>query len=195
MTDVRQFIKNLGPNAPTFFDTTEKTIQRWVKTGNVPIKQAQKIFMAMQAMQAPPQTNPEPPVVVADPIDPMTHLPTNLEKIQPNSQGRPPEWIDLDPREQSFGNNFTRPSRPPTRSLQPMKLRDEGGSKVAYVENTPALADMKNPDGTPKAPALPPSIGGTDWAAQGAPLPAPLQKPNPNDPRPAQRETTPVPQK
>ncbi len=193
MTDVRTFIKNLGSDAPAFFDTTDKTIQRWIKTGNVPIKQAQKIFMAMQAMQgvAPEQLSPEVRAqVVAEAqqpaVDPMTHLPTNMQKVTPSVQGKPPDVIEIDPREQSFGMNMTRPSRPPAQ-YAPMKLKDEGGQKVAYVEGTPALADMKNPDGTPKAPALPPSIGGAGWADQGKPLPEPIKKPNPNDPRPAQR--------
>lgn len=179
MIDVRVFIKNLGKEAPAYFGVTEKTIQRWTKTGNIPIKVAQKIFAAHEAIKL--SETPTPPVaayvapVAPQPqeplLDPVTHLPVNLQKHAPliaggravSAGGNAPDWIETDPTEQNFGINMTRPGRVSNQPMRPMKLREENGQKVAYVENTPALADQKNPDGTPKV-VLPPSIAaGTGW--------------------------------
>lgn len=193
MIDIREFIKSLGKEAPAYFDVSEKTISRWVKTGNIPIKVAQKVYIAHEAMQK--SQTPTPPVAanVAPPqpvpnepqIDPVTKLPVNLQKHQPqmtggraiSAGGNNPDWIEADPTEQNFGINMTRPGRVSSQPMRPMKLREENGQKVAYVENTPALADQKNPDGSPKI-ALPPSISGGagEWSA-----PAPQQ---PHEPQP-----------
>ena len=68
----------------------------------------------------------------------------------------------MNPTEQCFGNNFTRPGRVSVAPSPPMKLRDEGGVKVAYVDNEP------------KAPTvLPPSIPNEKWIGKSEPLPAP----------------------
>lgn len=186
MIDVRTFIKNLGKEAPAYFGVTEKTIQRWTKTGNIPIKVAQKIFAAHEAIRI--SQTPTPPVAAyTDPvthlpanppaqpepqIDPVTHLPMNLQKHAPqivggravSAGGNAPDWIETDPTEQNFGINMTRPGRVSNQPMRPMKLREENGQKIAYVENTPPLAEQKNPDGSPKVtlpPSIPTSVG---WA-------------------------------
>jgi hypothetical protein len=172
MVDVRQFIRSLGKNAPEFFGASDQTIRRWLKTGSVPIKAAQKVFTAVQAGQAaqgPTQQAPEPQ---AQPqIDPLTHMPSGLVNRTPQypsggraqaAGGTSPDWIEMNPVEQNFGNNFTRPGRMSVAPMRPMKLRDEGGQKVAYV------------DTEPKAPTvLPPSIPKGEWVGKGEPLPAP----------------------
>ncbi len=163
MIDIREFIKNLGDSAPAYFDTKPETIKRWVKTGNVPIKVAQKIYAAAEAVgkSAAPAPAPAVPVIAPTPednIDPFTHLPRNIDKRLPEIQvmagGRLPDTIEMNPNEQSFGNNLTRPGRVNIKPLPPMKIREEGGQKIAYVDTSP-----KTPT------AIPPSIGGgTDWA-------------------------------
>lgn len=190
MIDIRQFIRNLGDDAPAYFDVKPETIKRWIKTGNVPIKVAQKIYAGAQAMekqQAPPQTMQEQPQVAQDPaVDPLTHLPVNIDRSytgMPPMGGKLPDTIEISPTEQSFGNNMTRPGRISSAPMPPMKLRDEGGQKVAYVDNVP------------KAPiVLPPTIANAGWADQGNPLPAPKKALNPNESRSAQRTPENVPQ-
>jgi hypothetical protein len=189
MIDIRQFIRDLGKDAPAYFDTTDKTVQRWIKTGNVPIKIAQKIYAADEAIkkQAPPQTSQEQPQVVDDGLDPLTHLPRNIDRTyqgQPPMGGKLPETIEISPTEQSFGNNMTRPGRISAQPMPPMKLREEGGQKIAYVDNTPKTPTV-----------LPPTMANAGWADQGAPLPAPKKALNPNESRTAQRTPENVPAK
>jgi hypothetical protein len=153
MIDVREFIRNLGDQAPDFFDTTDKTIQRWVKTGNIPIKAAQKVYAAYEASKAVARAvraeavrNTPPPADLA-PIDPVTHLPMNIDRRLPSVQfqGRPPDVIEMNPLEQSFGVNMTRPGRVDVRPLPPMKLKDVGGQKVAYVDEPPKAPTVMPP--------------------------------------------------
>lgn len=180
--DVRTFIKNLGDDAPAFFDVKPETVRRWIKTGNVPIKAANKIFVAMNAAtrQSSQQfvTTEQPEAIsTTTEMDPMTNLPRNIDRRLPavQFQGALPSEIEINPAEQSFGNNLTRPGRVPTaKPLPPMKLRDDGGQRVAYVENTPALAERRDKDGNLIKPVLPPTIAQDDsWAAKGNPIPAP----------------------
>ncbi len=157
----REFIKSLGDNAATFFDVKPETIARWLKTGNVPVRAADKIFMAMNAAKLasvdPREENRSELVelskAVTD-IDPITHLPRNLNKRLPELQGKPPAVIEINPTEQSFGNNFTRPGRINTQPLPPMKLRrTEDGQVEAYIDNHP-----KSPT------VIPPTIdSGVGW--------------------------------
>src|SRR5256885_12462004 len=120
MIDIREFIKNLGDSAPAYFDTKPETIKRWVKTGNVPIKVAQKIYAAAEAVgkSAPVTATPTPAAFAPTPednLDPFTHLPRNMDKRLPEIQvmagGRLPDTMEMSPTEQSFGNNLTRPGR------------------------------------------------------------------------------------
>jgi hypothetical protein len=169
MIDIRDFIRNLGDEAPNFFGCSKDTVRRWIKTGNVPIKVAQKIYAANAAVDKAqrPEPVPEKPTVQLSPgEDPYTHLPKDIDRrlpeIQVTAGGRLPDTIEINPAEQSFGNNFTRPGRVTTTPLPPMKLRDEGGQKIAYVDNEP------------KAPTvLPPSIPKEKWIGPSEPLPAP----------------------
>jgi hypothetical protein len=149
MTDIRQFIRNLGDDAPTFFGTKPDTIKKWLRTGSVPIKAAQKIFAAESAtiktlkQQEPPKPEQE--------TDPYSGLPLNIDRRLPNVQsttGGMPSVIEMNPAEQSFGVNMTRPGRiQRSRTLPPMKIKEVNGQKVAYI------------DDSPKAPTvLPPSI-------------------------------------
>src|SRR5256885_13002175 len=119
MIDIRAFIRNLGDAAPAYFDVKPETIARWTKTGNVPIRVAQKIFAAAEAITksqpAAPISVPQVNIPMELGVDPMTHLPTNIDKTLPNiapmgGQGLP-AVIETNPVEQSFGNNFTRPGR------------------------------------------------------------------------------------
>lgn len=190
MIDVRAFIRNLGKDAPAFFDTSDQTIRRWLKTGNVPIKAAQKVFAAAQAVgQSVQPEQPMQRVPEVSGTDPYTHLPVNIDRrlpeIQVQAGGKLPDVIEINPTEQSFGANFTRPGRVTITPLPPMKLRDEGGQKIAYVDNEP------------KAPTvLPPSIpreGG--WIGPSEPLPQPKKENKPyNEPLPAPRKTEGIPQ-
>lgn len=169
MIDPRSFIRNLGKDAPAFFDTSDQTIRRWLKTGSIPIKAATKIFSAIQAAGQsvqPEPAQPQPTVQLSPGEDPYTHLPQNIDRrlpeIQVTAGGKLPDTIEINPTEQSFGNNFTRPGRVTITPLPPMKLRDEGGQKIAYVDNEP------------KAPTvLPPSIPREGWIGPSEPLPAP----------------------
>jgi hypothetical protein len=169
MTDIRNFIRNLGDNAATFFDVSPDTIRRWIKTGNVPIKKAEKIYAAMEALEksrVEPVAPQKPTIQLSPGEDPYTHLPQDIDRRLPEIQvaagGKLPDTIEINPIEQSFGNNFTRPGRVHITPLPPMKLRDEGGQKVAYVDNAP-----KEPT------VLPPSIPKGGWIGPSEPLPAP----------------------
>jgi hypothetical protein len=182
MIDIRKFIQNLGDGAATYFDVKEPTIKRWIKTGNVPIKIAQKIFAAHEAMEKSVATPPPlPPPAMAqtplDNLDPITHLPKNIDRrlpeIVPMAGQKLPDTIEMSPTEQSFGNNFTRPGRVSSRPMPPMKIREEGGQKVVYQENTPALADRVDAEGKPIAPTLPPSIANQGWNEPKPETPAP----------------------
>jgi hypothetical protein len=192
MKPIREFIKNLGKDAPDFFGTSDQTIRRWIRTGNVPMKQAERILAAMEAVKAitpdpAPQAQRVPEVSGTDPYP---HLPINIDRRLPELQvqagGTLPDVIEINPTEQSFGANFTRPGRVTITPLPPMKLRDEGGQKIAYVDNEP------------KAPTvLPPSIpreGG--WIGPSEPLPHPKKEGGLyNEPLSAPRKTEGVPQK
>lgn len=152
--NTREFIKSLGENAAEFFDVKPETIARWLKTGNVPVKAADKIFMAMNAsklavvessqpitVNSPGINPPSPQVVVETKVDPVTHLPTGMSAKLPDIQvaGQKPAIIETDPREQSWGNNLTRPGRRDAQPLPPMKLRRrEDGQVEAYVDTQPA---------------------------------------------------------
>lgn len=166
MVDVRDFIRKLGKDAPEFFGTTEKTVKRWVKTGQLPIKAYSKIDMAVratenQAMPAPtPAPEPPAPTQPSEPqLDPYSKLPINIDRrlpeIQVQAGGHLPDVIEMSPTEQSFGVNMTRPGRLTTAAPRPpMKIKEEGGQKVAYVDNSPRTPTV-----------LPPSIAsGTGWA-------------------------------
>lgn len=171
MTDLRQFIKNLGDNAPKFFDTKETTVKRWLKTGSLPFKATQKILMAIEATQgsqAPvtlengtvvPAPNTDLPQEPA--IDPVTKLPVDMRRGNFQIQGTPPNFIEEDPREQSFGLNTTRPGRMP-QPLPPMKIKKVDGQDVAYVDNHPRTPIV-----------MPPTMPtGADWNK-------PLERPEP----------------
>ena len=187
MIDIRQFIHNLGDDAPAYFDVKKETVTRWIKTGNVPIKVAQKIYAAATALSVPVTMEAAPAQPEQPAEDPITHLPTNIDRRytgQPPVSGKLPDTIEISPTEQSFGNNMTRPGRISAKPMPPMKLRDEGGQKVAYVDNNPKTPTV-----------LPPTMPNEGWADQGAPLPAPKKALNPNDPRSTQRPPEGVPQK
>jgi hypothetical protein len=170
MTDLRTFIRNMGKDAPAFFDVSPDTINRWLKTGSVPIKKAEKILAAINALEKSQKPEPVPATQQPGPQlspgeDPYTHLPKDINRrlpeIQVTAAGRLPETIEINPTEQSFGNNFTRPGRVTYAPMPPMKLRDEGGQKVAYVDTTPKTPTV-----------LPPSIANDNWTAKSEPLPA-----------------------
>jgi hypothetical protein len=173
--DVREFIKALGDNAPTFFDTKPETIKRWIRTGNVPIKAAQKIFAALLASKEMAQQPPQraPATTVTEPgIDPMTHLPINMDRRLPEipvmaGQSLPPV-IEISPTEQSFGNNFTRPSRLPV-AQPPMVIRDDGsGNKIPVPSGAKPLSEQKN---ISLPPSIPQSAGWTEKKDEHAAAP------------------------
>jgi hypothetical protein len=179
MVDPRQFIRNLGDQAPNYFGTTEKTIKRWLKTGQLPIKAFQKIELAVQATRPadPALAQPQDPATTqpADPpLDPYTKLPLNIDRRLPEIQveggGKLPPVIEMSPTEQSFGVNLTRPGRLSNTVMPPMKIKEEGGQKIAYVDTEP-----------PKPIVLPPTMQ-TDagWASKGPPMPEPKK---PDEPR------------
>lgn len=176
MTNIREFIKNLGDKAPAFFDTKDTTVARWLKTGNIPFKAVEKVMMASDALRStnavtstetvteslkPIEGQPEQPV--EDQIDPLTHLPVNMDKRLPTlNPGHSPQVIEMSPTEQSWGLNLTRPGRLPQRgALPPMKIRKENGQDVPYTEQ-PKPITVLPPDignepgwGKPNEPAKP----------------------------------------
>lgn len=164
----REFLKNLGDDkGPDFFGVSQATFKRWVKSGNVPLKAADKVLAAMQAMsqsEPAPATTPQPEQPA---IDPYTKLPIQMDRRLPDIQvqagGHLPDVIEISPTEQSFGMNLTRPGRlASARPAPPMKIKEEGGQKIAYVDNAPR---------TPTT--LPPSIPtGTGWADKNESAPA-----------------------
>lgn len=169
MTDVRKFIRNLGENAPAFFDVKQATVDRWLKTGSVPIKAVQKILAAVEAAKMavesvePQEPLPQPEALPS--VDPLTNLPKDIGRRLPDVQvqGPPPSEIEINPYEQSHGNNFTRPGRMPltARPLPPMKIKKVDGQDVAYV------------DTEPKTPlVMPPEIAGNaGWSQPYEPKP------------------------
>ena len=187
MTDVRAFIRKLGDKAPDFFGTKPETVARWLKTGNIPFKAVEKVLTAEEAFKLtgtievtsqnkPPEGTPEPirQVVTEPDIDPVTHLPTNLPKVQPqysggravSAGGSSPDWIEADPTEQNFGINMTRPGRMNTQPYPPMKIRKVNGQDVPYVEQPAPVTN------------LPPEIGGGEagWSDRGQPIPQPKRE-------------------
>jgi hypothetical protein len=181
MTNIREFIKKLGDKAPSFFDTKEATVARWLKTGSIPMKAVEKVLIAEETLRQLSAPEPEPHVAV-DPIpaatepdiDPLTHLPNNLPKVQPqfgggravSAGGSSPDWIEADPTEQNFGVNMTRPGRINTQPLPPMKIKKVNGQDVPYVEQPAPIKD------------LPPEIGSgaAGWSDRGAPIPQPKRE-------------------
>lgn len=161
MTNIREFIKNLGDKAPLFFDTKDTTVARWLKTGSIPMKAVEKVLMASEAMRltgttefttaTPPTAGTPEPLheVVREPdVDPVTHLPTNIDRKLPQIQALPghaPQTIEMSPTEQSWGINLTRPGR--IQTLPPMKIRKVDGQSIPFVEQPKPIT------------VLPPSIG------------------------------------
>ena len=168
MVNIREFIRNLGDKAPAFFDTKEQTVTRWLKTGSIPMKAVEKVLMAAEAMRVtgtaefqtntpPPPNTPEPiRVIEKEPeIDPMTNMPVGAKSRMPEFQGGMPAEIEIDPSEQNWGNNLTRPGRlPQSRPLPPMKIRKVNGQDIPFVDTQPAPPTV-----------IPPEIGGgADWS-------------------------------
>jgi hypothetical protein len=166
MTDLREFIKKLGDNAPAFFGTSEATVKRWLKTGSLPFKATQKILLMLEASgvigNKITDVTVKPSVGLTEisyekiepgvpEVDPVTKLPTDLRRGNFVMQGRPPDFIEEDPREQNFGANLTRPGRAP-QPLPPMKIKKVNGQDVAYVDNHP-----KTPTAMP--PTMPQGAG------------------------------------
>lgn len=146
--EIREFIRNLGDKAPEIFDTSDKTIARWLKTGSIPMKAAQKAFTIMQAMdgarsfqEAKPDVAPN---FVAN-IDPLTNLPRDLDRRLPTIQGQPPSEIEINPAEQSFGNNLTRPGRMSSTPMKPMLIKKVDGVDVAYTPEQPKPPSIISP--------------------------------------------------
>jgi hypothetical protein len=175
--EIRTFIKNLGDKAPEFFDAKPVTVARWLKTGNIPLKAAEKVMLAMRAfeevevMDGAVKLDDETYKLAeeAEPamseVDPVTHLPTDLNRKLPAVQSAPghaPQVIEMNPTEQSFGLNLTRPGRPNTAPLPPMKIRKVNGQNIPYIEQPKPVTVM------------PPEISGdAGWSNKGQPLPQP----------------------
>lgn len=172
MTNIREFIKKLGDKAPAFFDTKASTVERWLKTGSIPMKAVEKVLISIETIDAirAPQASVEQPQVdpvthlpaQAEPtepqVDPITHLPIGIDTRRPQLQGTPPSVIEMSPTEQSWGINLTRPGRINRAPLPPMKIRKVDGMDVPYVEQPKPVT------------TLPPEIGGGE-AGWSNPLP------------------------
>ena len=177
MIDVRAFIRNLGDQAPSFFNTKDTTVARWLKTGNIPFKAVEKVLAAEEALKTvteahqasqPAQNGPAPvsQSVTEPEIDPLTHLPRDLDRKLPAinaAPGHAPQVIEMSPTEQNWGINLTRPGRDP---YAPMKIRKVDGQDVPYTEQPAPVRD------------LPPEMGdgGAGWSDQGKPIPQPRKE-------------------
>ena len=198
MINVREFIKKLGDKAPDFFGTKDVTVARWLKTGNIPFKAVEKVLAAEEALNmlhgaprtevthtAPVLQPATPTVEEGSDIDPLTHLPANLDRKLPQinaAPGHAPQVIEMSPTEQNWGLNLTRPGRPAiTQPFPPMKIRKVNGQDVPYVEQPAPIRD------------LPPEMGdgGAGWSNRGEPIPQP-KKENERPIAPKQAEAIPT---
>lgn len=183
MTNIREFIKKLGDKAPAFFDTKETTVARWLKTGSIPMKAVEKVMIAEEALRAvgtievtqdaPTQVpQPEPiRVVTEEAIDPLTKLPIGLDTRRPQIQPAPgfqPSVIEMNPAEQNWGVNLTRPGRINQGPLPPMKIKKVNGQDVPFVEQPKPVT------------VLPPELGNAEAGWSNA-YEQPVKKESPKD--------------